>query len=393
MSGYAIGLMSGTSTDGIDAALIRVEKGHSPPLQLIDAIFKPFSREQRADIFRAFDPRCSALEWAFLHQRLGEWFAESVMDLLQHAGMSAGNIRVIGSHGQTVAHYPPSPDSQHSQGFSIQLGDPAIIAARTGIDVVHHFRAQDMAWGGQGAPLVPYFDYVIWRSGHESRAILNIGGIANVTLLPKDCTLDQVTAFDTGPGNMVLDALTEIATHHQLRYDPDGRLAREGRVDQELLQMWLSHPYFRQRPPKSTGREIFGEAYAQKLWNDGLERGLGPQDILRTATALVAQSIALAIEWETPYALVVSGGGIHNTTLMHEIGQRLSLLRPPESTDAYGFSGDMKEAVAFAYLAWEFCDGIPTNIPAVTGALRHVVQGSWTPARTGARIEPAPWVS
>lgn len=381
--------MSGTSADGIDAALVYVDEALCPPIRVVDAMFRPFSEDERAQIFQAFDPACPGIIWAKLHRELGEWYASCVIELLRQARVSPCNVRVIGCHGQTMAHYPPLPDSEEFQGFTVQLGDPAVIAARTGIDVVHHFRQQDMAWGGQGAPLVPYFDYRIWASRVEPRVVLNIGGIANVTILPKGAGIDEVTAFDTGPGNMVLDALVEIGTQGRQHYDSEGSLAAQGRCSERLLKRWLSHPYFHLHGPKSTGRERFGRQYANQLWKDGLALGLTFEDILRTATALVAESISRAVQHAIaePCVLIVSGGGVHNRTLMRELERRLSLLRPLETTDKYGIGGDMKEAVAFAFLAWQFCEGIPTSMPQITGAEERVVLGCWTPARPGRTID------
>lgn len=373
--------MSGTSADGIDAALIRVGSQDPVSLGLVHAVFERFSEEQRNRIFAAFSPDFSAHELGRLNSDMGKWFADAVNRLLSEAGMSALDVLVIGSHGQTVAHYPPEP-GQAQAGYCVQIGDPSVIAALTGIDVVSHFRAADMALGGQGAPLVPYFDYMTLGSPIEDRVILNIGGIANVTLLPRACGQSDVMGFDTGPGNMVIDGLVELISDGSRHFDEGGQMASLGRVRADLLEEWLNHPYFSVRPPKSTGREMFGRQFCRKIYENARDRNVAAEDLVRTACAFVAETIARAVRAEIrgPVALIASGGGTRNPVLMWELHVRLDLLRPWEWTDTYGIPSDFKEAMAFALLAWQFLRGVPTNLPRVTGAERLVVQGSWTPA-------------
>ncbi len=385
---YAIGLMSGTSADGIDAALVQITpNGSELSIGLEHATFEPYAAEERSRIFAAFAPDFPAQELARLNWHMAEWFARAVQRLLDEAGMSPKDVLVIGSHGQTIAHYPPQP--QGAQGYGMQIGEPAMIAALTGIDVVSNFRTADMAAGGQGAPLIPYFDYALLKSDIETRVVLNIGGIANITVLPAGASPKDVVGFDTGPGNMILDGLVELVTDGRQHYDEEGALARAGRCHDQLLHRWLAHPYFFRTPPKSTGRELFGLSYCRALYDDAKREGLTPPDLLRTATALTAESIARGIRTQItePFALIVSGGGINNPVLMDELKSRSHLMRPWQSATEYGIPSDFKEAMAFALLAWQFCRGVPTNVPRATGAARSVVQGSWTPARAGIQID------
>ncbi|MDA8207308.1 MAG: anhydro-N-acetylmuramic acid kinase [Thermaerobacter sp.] len=388
MKPFAIGLMSGTSVDGIDAALVRISNlAGKPSISLEHALFDAYREEERSRIFAAFSPEFSAHQLGRLNVDMGRWFARAVERLIRESGVSPNDVRVIGSHGQTIAHYPPNPANTEN-GYCIQIGEPAVIAALTDIDVVSQFRAADMASGGQGAPLVPYFDYAMLRSWDEHRVALNIGGIANITVLPRGVTLENVIGFDTGPGNMVLDGLVELVTNGARHFDRDGGLARQGAVDTPLLAQWLKNPYFLRKPPKSTGREMFGLQYCRSMRQDARAHAVSDADLVRTATALVAESIARGIgsQISEPIALIGSGGGIKNPVLMEELQNRARLLRPWESATAYGIPSDFKEAVAFALFAWQFSEGLPTNVPRTTGAKRTVMQGSWTPARPGTKL-------
>lgn len=386
---YAIGLMSGTSADGIDAALVRIaHEGHHLVVKLDKAVYEPYSDSERERIFAAFSPEFSVYDMGVLNRDVGQWLARAVRHLLEEADITSDAVQVIGSHGQTIAHYPPHPSLAGQSGFCVQVGDPAIIAAQTGIDVVSQFRAADMALGGQGAPLIPYFDYAIFHSETEHRVVLNIGGIANITILGREMALQDILGFDTGPGNMVLDGLVDLLSEGRLRYDHNGAWARSGRVHPTLLDKWLQHDYFERRPPKSTGREQFGLAYCRSLLDDAAWYGLSPQDLLRTATELVGLSITRGIRQQlaSPWALIASGGGTQNPVLMEVIERHSDLIRPWESSSHYGIPSDFKEAVAFAVFAWQFCQGVPTNVPQATGARGLAMQGAWTPARLGTKL-------
>lgn len=386
ISRFAIGLMTGTSIDGIDAAMIEVTERSGlsfPTIQLVDTLSVPFNSVQRNQILDVCSPDASVYSMGRLHVEIGQWLGNAVNQLIEGTGVPRDSIAVIGTHGQTIAHYPSSSASG-TPGFTIQIGDAATLAARTGIGVVSQFRAMDMACGGQGAPLVPYFDYAVLKSVEEDRVSLNIGGVANITVLPHMCELENVVGFDTGPGNMVLDGMMELVTNGAEKYDHNGAMARRGRPNNKLVAQWMMHAYFLRNPPKSTGREEFGRDYCLGLFQQMKSMSLGPEDMVANVTEFVAQSIAHGISkvQAKPFALVAAGGGAHNATLMDVLTRRLNLNSPWVMSDALGIPSDFKEAIAFAYLAWQFLQGRSTNIPTVTGAARRVLQGMWTPAQS-----------
>ncbi len=380
MAIFAVGLMSGTSADAIDAAVIEVEnpKAAYPGVRLVHAIYEPLDDEVRGMIFQAFSPEAPAMLVGKLNRILGEKFGDAANRVIEESGVDREAVRVIGSHGQSIAHYPDGPE-----GFTWQIGDPAIIAARTGIDVVSHFRSMDVALGGQGAPLVPYFDWALLKDDREDRVVLNIGGIANVTWLPAGAPKEAILGFDTGPGNMVLDGAASLLSGGKLTYDQNGDWARRGRLKEDLLRRWLSHPYFSRPVPKSAGREQFGLPYVAEIIDECRAASVEDQDIMRTLTVFVAQSIAAGIHQvaSRSIALVASGGGVKNSLLMGELAYRLDLIRGWETSGAYGIPEDAKEAMAFAYLAFQLLKGRPTSIPSVTGSPQPHLQGSVTPAR------------
>ncbi|MCY0863919.1 MAG: anhydro-N-acetylmuramic acid kinase [Sulfobacillus sp.] len=375
MKGWAIGIMTGTSVDGMDVALTEIEDVHPdwPTCRLADFRYQPFDRGMRTKILACSE---KSVQWELVsdvHRYLAQSAALLIDDLLRAQKMSPSEVRVIGFHGQTVQHLP-------DLGVSWQVGDAQRLAVLTGIGVVSQFRAADLALGGQGAPLVPYFDYAVFRHSEKTRVILNIGGIANLTVIPAGAAVTQVIGFDTGPGNMVIDGLIAGLSRGRWRYDADGQLAGQGRVNLELLAKWMDHPFLALLPPKSTGREQFGEAWVKEAVEDIQTRALSLVDALATVTAWVAESIADAIRRvaSPPMDVIVSGGGMHNHTLMASLRERLPGVMVATS-DAYGIPGDVKEAMAFAYLAWQFLAGKPTNLPQVTGARRAVPLGCWTP--------------
>lgn len=379
MAIYAVGLMSGTSADAIDAALIEMENPDEvyPGVRLVHALYEPLDDEVRRMIFQAFSPEAPVMLVGKLNRMLGEKFGQAANRVIEESRVDREAVRVIGSHGQSIAHYPHGPE-----GFTWQIGDPAVIAARTGIDVVSHFRCMDVALGGQGAPLVPYFDWALLKDAQEDRVVLNIGGIANVTWIPAGAPLEAILGFDTGPGNMVLDGAASLLSGGQVTFDQNGDWARRGQSSENLLRRWLSHPYFERPVPKSTGREQFGIPYVAEAIEECRAASLADADIMRTLTVLVAASIAAGIQQVAPgpIALVASGGGVKNSLLMSELAKRLPLIRDWKTSGAYGIPEDAKEAMAFAYLAFQLLKGRPTSIPAVTGASRPHLQGSMTPA-------------
>lgn len=363
--------MSGTSTDGVDAALVEmVGRPGSTRARLLLFQTYPFSPVMRKRILGL--PSAQAGEICEMNFLMGEFFAKSAMKLLQQAGFSPRQIDFIGSHGQTIYHIDGERGKRNS---TLQIGEGAVIAARTGVITVCDFRPADIAAGGTGAPLVPFADFLLFREKGKTRAFVNIGGIANVTLVREKW--EEVVAFDTGPGNMVIDGLMRIKTQGKKQYDEKGRVAARGKIRGELLKKWLGHPYFSRKPPKSTGRETFGEEFVKQIWSEN--RRLPFCDLLATATFLTAASIHRSFEsFITPRWAVdevfISGGGRHNLTLMVFL-ENLFYPIPIEPLNVLGIEGDAKEAMAFALLADAAIQGMAANVPSATGAGR--------PARLG----------
>ena len=374
-----IGLMSGTSADGIDAAVVRLEG--TPPLltwEVLGHSHHSFTPELRAEIFACFHPESSSVDrLCRLNFSLGRSLGKAALASTRDAGLTINQIDLIGSHGQTLWHEPPI----NGIGSTLQLGEPAVIAEITGVPVVSNFRSRDMAAGGQGAPLVPLVDWLLLSHSTKTRAAQNIGGIANVTYLPA-ATVSKldVMAFDTGPGNMLIDEAARLATAGAWNYDRDGALAAQGKVDELLLSEWMAEPYFQQKPPRTTGRERFGTQRVPLYWSQAMEWGLSPHDTVATLTALTAHSIEHAYRAFLPAfpdEVIVSGGGARNQTLMALLIERLTPARVTTS-DKFGLGIEAKEAVAFAVLAYETWHKRSGNIPAATGASRSVVLGSIT---------------
>ncbi len=371
------GVMSGTSLDGIDAAVVRLGgSGRSLELEQLAFASTPYPPALREVLHRNAEASTSTVrDLSQLNALLGRLFAEAVAGVAQK---SEAALDLVGSHGHTVHHIPVAERfaGQDAVASTLQLGDPAGMAVRLGVPVVADFRSADVALGGQGAPLVPYVDHALFADDREHRALLNLGGIANVTVLPAGCKQEDVTAFDTGPANMVLDALA--ARLFDEPFDRDGRRAAAGTVNDALLDELLAEPYFHRPPPKSTGREQFGTEYVDAL----VARGLAPNDLMATATALTARSVADAVAWFAPAApdvVIASGGGVHNRELMRRLGEHLAPARVV-TTAEHGVDPDAKEALCFAVLAHEWAGGALTSLPSVTGAAR--------PARLGALWMP-----
>jgi anhydro-N-acetylmuramic acid kinase len=373
--------MSGTSLDGVDAALVEVD-GTGPDdvrIQVLHSLTVPFSDERRRLSHDAIVAG-SAEALCDLHAELGEWLAEAALAVCAAAGIDVATVDAIGSHGQTVWHRPPSGGRR---GATLQLGDAATLAERTGRPVVSDFRTRDVAAGGQGAPLVPWTDQILFALPDRTRALQNLGGIGNVTRVPPRGSAEPVWAFDTGPANALIDAAVEIATGGRHRYDRDGRLAARGRVDEAVLAELLRHPYFAAEPPKSTGREEFGRPFVERL-----VEALQPEgdqdwmDLVATLTELTARTVADAYHrWVLPRGVdevVLTGGGARNPVLAGRIRALLDPL-PVLDGEALDVDPDAKEAVAFAVLAWAHLRGIPANLPSATGAAGPRVLGSLTP--------------
>ena len=384
------GLMSGTSADSIDVAFAEVA-GLPPPygqaLRVTQLAFAsvPWPEEVRALIFQLFRGQATPADLCRANFLLGEHFAGAVLTAAAQAGIPLAQVDLVGSHGQTIWH-----DVAGGRVTStLQIGEPAVIAERTGVTTVGNFRVADVAAGGQGAPLVSIFDWLLLRPpaglhGIEGggRAVQNIGGIGNVTFLPPQGSAALPLAFDTGPGNVLIDWFAHFASEGRLAYDHDGHLAAQGTVNARLVARWLGHAYFAQPPPKTTGRELFSADLAAAWRDEALAAGAGPADYVATATAFTAATIADAYTRFAPGPLaevVVAGGGARNPVLMAQIEARLAqaLGRPLVvcTHDALGVDAAAKEALTFALLAYLCVQGVPGNVPSCTGAAGGRVLG------------------
>jgi anhydro-N-acetylmuramic acid kinase len=378
-----VGLMTGTSADAVDAALVQFRGTDLASKHRVLAYREtPLDEALRREVLAVAAAESLAPERLMrLDAELGECYADAVTELLNGAGVAAADVAAIGSHGQTVRHLPRAANG--GRALTLQIGSAAVIAERTGIAVVSDFRTRDTAAGGEGAPLVPVADWWLFRSDTEARVLLNLGGMANVTHLPRGASMEQVVAFDTGPGNVVLDGLVGAATGGLARHDDGGRLAAQGHVHEGLLEELLADPFFATPPPRSTGRERFGELYAARLGEIAEPLGLTLEDTLATAVELTARTVAGAIgDFLAPRggvdAVYVSGGGVRNSTLMVALRRRLSKLRV-ERLDALGVEPEAKEALAFALLAHLTLSGVAGNVPGATGARHPAVLGHITP--------------
>jgi len=371
--------MSGTSADGIDVALLRIAprpalRGEKPKLTFLAHRAFAFPRALRSAILAAMNaPNISTAELARLNWRLGIAYAEALRDTI-----AATKIRpaLVGCHGQTLYHQAASTRYAGRRfACTWQLGEPALIAAECGIPVVSNFRPADMAYDGQGAPLVPFFDYVQFAHPTRARVLQNLGGIGNLTVISAAAPPTKVIAFDTGPGNMIVDGLMTHFTDGKQTFDRNGRIARAATINQRLLGSMLSDPYFTRHPPKACGREQFGREYVAGL----IATGLPIPDLIATATELSAQSIAHAIlRYDGIEEVIASGGGVHNRQLMSRLRELLGPRKLATTAD-HGIDPDAKEAIAFAILAYEFIQRRPGNLPSATGARHAVLLGKDSP--------------
>ncbi|MBI1748865.1 MAG: anhydro-N-acetylmuramic acid kinase [Acidobacteria bacterium] len=376
----AIGLMSGTSVDGVSVVLACLTgSGIGTSIQQLAFATYPFTDDVRRLILENSAPGQGTVDQICrLNFLLGDLYVDAIEALLKEAGMAARDIDFVGSHGQTLHHLPsPYAVAGKSVRSTLQIGEPSVIANRLGILTVGDFRVADVAVGGEGAPLVPYFDFIILRSEKVSRGLLNLGGIGNITVLPKGCRQDQVFAFDTGPANMVIDQLMQRS--YQRKFDEGGEVAGRGNVRPEILERLVQHPYLHRRPPKSTGREMFGAAFVDELIGLAGTMSLTPEDLLATVTEFsaycIGESYRRFIESETALdELLVSGGGVKNRTLMTAIQRQLPNITVQPCSHA-GIDPHAKEALCFAVLANEMLAGHAANLPRVTGARRPVLLG------------------
>jgi anhydro-N-acetylmuramic acid kinase len=374
------GLMSGTSLDGIDVAIVRVDgRGLDTDIKLLHFESFPYEEGMREKLkLLCTVEHSDVAQVCGMNFAIAERFADAVIHTVAAAKMSMAELDVISSHGQTIWHIPTADAANaYMPKSTLQIGDLSVIAKQTGKPVVGDFRTADMAVGGQGAPLVPYGDDLLFRDKIKGRILQNIGGIGNCTALP--AASSEVIAFDTGPGNMVMDQVVYQLSEGRLSYDANGDWAAQGQVHRDVLDEMLAHPYFQELPPKSTGREVFGKAYASAWLAAALERGLPHADIVATATAFTAHTIASGYhDFIFPNndiaEVIVSGGGAHNRTLLKMLADLL-----PEQTiltsDELGISADAKEAILFALLGNAWIQGEPNNVPSATGAERQTIMG------------------
>lgn len=380
LSRLVIGFMSGTSADGIDAVLAEIHgHGTAARVKQRDFVFMPFEPEVRAEILRlAGGGAAAAADFCRMNFLLGELYCDAGRELCRHAGVRTEDIDLIGNHGQTFWHIPLEEKYLgHKLHGTLQLGEDAMLAEAFSCPVVGDFRVRDMAAGGLGAPLVPYTEFLLYRSETECVALQNIGGIGNISFLPAGCGLNDILAFDTGPGNMVMDAVTARMTDGTAAYDAGGALAAHGHVNEKLLRRMMADPYIAQRPPKTTGRERYGADYVASICAYAKSESIPLLDVLATATRFTAECIAAAVRGfapELPARLIVGGGGAMNETLMRHIRQLLPACRVM-TNEELGFDGNAKEALAFAILANEAIFAHANNVPSVTGARHPVVMG------------------
>ncbi len=409
-----IGLMSGTSADGIDACLVEISgNGLHTRINVLAFETYPYNDATRTAILDTCNPGTGTVDKVCqLNFHIGKLFANAATAIANKAHISIKDIDLIGSHGQTIYHIPDQATTKKTEARSqkleargqksevrekeawdlphirstLQIGEPSVIAQETGVTTVADFRPRDMAAGGQGAPLVPYVDFILFRDKEKGRALQNIGGIANVTVLPKNCGINDVVAFDTGPGNMIIDRITELVTNTTQHFDEGGKLAERGKITDSLLAALLAHPYLSKPPPKTTGREEFGVSFADNLYKEAIHSGIKDLDILATVTAFTAHSIADSYKhWILPKhhlsEIILSGGGSHNDTLIKFLRQHLDPIIQIHSLNKFGISPNTKEALAFAILANETISGNPNNIPSATGAREAVIMGKIIPGR------------
>jgi anhydro-N-acetylmuramic acid kinase len=378
-----LGMMSGTSADGIDVALVRISgDAAAPRARPVDFADFSYPAAVREAVLRiANGAATTTREISQLNFRIGELFADAALRACKRFRISPKRIALIGSHGQTIYHQGAASAFLGARVSStLQIGEPSLIAERTGITTVADFRPADMAAGGQGAPLVPFVDNLLYRDARVGRIALNIGGIANLSVIAAGAATRDVFAFDTGPGNMIIDALASHFSHGRLRFDRNARLALRGRLVPGLLDELLTHPYFRRAPPKTAGREEFGADYAARLIALAKRPRISPADLIHTATALTAVTIAQACgKFVFPRArnlseIIVAGGGARNPLLVAYLAALLPTLKLVPA-DAFGVPADAKEAFAFAVLAYAAFHQRANNLPSATGARHPAVLG------------------
>lgn len=383
-----LGLMSGTSADGVDVAVVNIQgTDHRVRANLIGTFAQAYPPRLRSRVLEIAETGTAA-DICHLHGVLGEFFAQAALRAIAAARLAPHDVALVGSHGQTIQHRPQpvyEPRLGHIRS-TLQLGNAAVIAERTGITTISDFRSRDMAAGGEGAPLTPYVHWLQFRHRTRPRIVVNLGGIANLTYLPRNAPLSQIQAFDTGPCNMLLDGIVATLSGGNKRMDRGGQLARRGRVHHGLLADLLAHPYLSRTPPKSTGRETFGHPFLRALIQQARRRRVGEADLLATCCRFIALSIAEARRWipSEVHEVILGGGGVLNAAVVAELAQAFHPV-PLRSMDEYGIPSKAFEAFAFAVLAHQTWQGICANVPTVTGARHPVVLGSIVPGRRTVR--------
>lgn len=384
MSKKVIGLMSGTSLDGIDAALVNINTDNKGlDIELIDFMSFDYEKEFRQKILKTTDlNKSSVKDVAQLNIGLAEKFSEAVFSLLKKSELTPAEVDLIASHGQTIYH-----NVEDKEGIStLQVGSASFIAERTGITTVYNFRMRDLAAGGEGAPLVPYTDYLIYSSQNKNRVLQNIGGIANYSYLAADGEIDDVIGSDNGPGNMIIDNAVNILTNGRMDFDKDGKMAEKGDISKELLAEMMNHPFIKKQVPKSTGRADFGKEYAKKIIKKAKKMNLSKNDIISTVTSFTALAIIDSYQKYLPSnidEIIIGGGGSYNPYLLNKIKEYkdeklrkdIKILRQED----LGYSSEAKEAMAFAILGYQTMKGKNNNVPGATGAKRKVVLGEIVP--------------
>ncbi len=379
-----VGMMSGTSVDGVDAALVEISGGEeAPQVKLLAFQNTPFPPAVREGIFTLFRPEAATVDKVgAMNVLLGEIYAQAALEVIRKAGLTPGEVDLIGSHGQTIWHAPVAEEYWGRPArYTVQIGEGAVIAQRTGLVTVSDFRVADMAAGGQGAPLVPFSEYLLYRRETECILLQNIGGIGNMTVMPAAAKPEEVYAFDTGPGNMIVDAVISRLTGGKQTYDEGGAMAAQGKENEELLALLQTEPYYTLPLPKTTGRELFGTQYTGRILAWAKEHGLSDADLMATVTGLTAWSIEDAyrryvLPKHQASELIVGGGGGYNKTLLEMLARRFAPLGVAVKTqEDLGWNSDAKEAVAFALMADCCVRGKANTLPSVTGANNPSIMG------------------
>ncbi|KGR77721.1 anhydro-N-acetylmuramic acid kinase [Ureibacillus manganicus] len=375
------GLMSGTSLDGLDIAIVDFSMTNAElEYELKHFVTIPYDNELKLKLHELMEPNVSIQKVSSMNMYLGELYATYIKEALVDSEIEYDSIDLISSHGQTIWHEPNVCNHEKfARPNTLQIGDISVLAEKTKIPVIGDFRTRDMAAGGQGAPLVPFADYYLFQHEEQGRILVNIGGIANLTVVPHKASSQNVIAYDTGPGNMIIDFFVSKYTNGQQSFDKNGDFAKSGVVHAEFLEYLLNNDYFQQSAPKSTGRELFGQAYSERIWDAGDQYHLTPLDKISTVTMFTAKTLAneivSLIEPFEVKEVFISGGGVHNSTLLNYLIELLPETIRVEQTDVLGIQHDAKEAFVFALLGFLGFNKIPNSLPSSTGANRQTVMG------------------